>query len=310
MRHVGCLAPLVSPCASSLSPASCIAIPSQRLLHASRLVKNSSQASTSSSPSSCPVGMASTSAPQNTNKQCLAPTCEAHAKSPSGFRSMLPGFVQNFLHERELRTIHHNIGVRAAESALEQAQLEVFYNSFGLPQKLRSHVCLLAVHLWLADMGFRQGGTVYKRKHEGLFEAFWKHLEILIYQNGEHALLVKKRLKEVQQHTFGTLVTFSRAYEVRELGNPKPMLGAIYRNVYDGADGLDLRHLYQMDMYMHECRQNFTKHLNDTDNGILHWATPSNKFPYVSKQELASLNVQELSVPLIGADERVRTWRL
>ena len=63
-------------------------------------------------------------------------------------------------------------------------------------------------------MAFRRE-AVYKRKHEGLFEAFWKHLEILIYQNGEHALLVKKRLKEVQKDTFGALVSYTRADVLR-----------------------------------------------------------------------------------------------
>eukprot|EP00457_Paulinella_chromatophora_P013470 gb/GEZN01013774.1/.p1 GENE.gb/GEZN01013774.1/~~gb/GEZN01013774.1/.p1 ORF type:complete len:285 (-),score=20.40 gb/GEZN01013774.1/:96-950(-) len=231
------------------------------------------------------------------------------AATANAWGSMLPSFVTDYLQYRKLGTIHHNIGVRAAESAIEQAQHEHFYNNFGMPQKLRSHICLLAVHLWIVDMEFRQV-TVHKRKHEGLFESFWKHVEILIYQNGEHAMLVKKRLKEVQQDTFGTLVSFNRCYELRQRGNRKPMLGAIYRNVYDCADNLDLRYLYLMDKYIHDCRQHLQANAKNTEVGLLNWPIPDTTLPFVSKKELASLDVKELSTPIISPGESVDTWRL
>ena len=129
-------------------------------------------------------------------------------------------------------------------SAQEQARSPGLAERFALPAPgeeggaaFRAQHALLVLHVWAVHRRLVQeaSGTEGKLMQEALFDRLWEQSVLMIRALGVQELTVNKHLKELQQVSFGAMISYDNG--LQDPDDPLDALaGALYRNLYARND--------------------------------------------------------------------------
>lgn len=125
-----------------------------------------------------------------------------------------------------------------------------FHIHCGVGETDWSYVHLLWLHGWMIYCKFKSIGLHKDHiKTHFFFEHMWEEVRILKARH-TNPILVRKVVREIQTHIFGTMMAYDEAFWAVERGDHGPLLGALFRNIYLGNEDINKEHLFRLKDYM------------------------------------------------------------
>ncbi|OFW68681.1 MAG: hypothetical protein A2X70_04360 [Alphaproteobacteria bacterium GWC2_42_16] len=140
----------------------------------------------------------------------------------------------------------HLQGEQLCFSALTQARLPIFYESWHVPDTLEGRFDCASLHIALILRHLK--GPVA----QATFDAFFKYMDLTLREEGVSDLRVGKQIKKCAQYFYGTLKSYHDALEGRAT-----LEQALSRNLYGGIYPPSLRDIAA---YLRMCDGLLKKH--------------------------------------------------
>ena len=132
-------------------------------------------------------------------------------------------------------------------TARHQALSPVFVRDCGLPDIFRTRFSLTSLHVWLCMVRLRSEGSKGREVSHQLHEHFANHLEEWIVEEGVHAIMIAKYVRELNDMFYGLAVSFDESL----VSGDTVLASAIWHNIY-GMECNDARNLTKLVGYVRQ----------------------------------------------------------
>lgn len=146
-------------------------------------------------------------------------------------------------------------------SALTQARLPIFYESWHVPDTLEGRFDCASLHIILLLRHVK--GPL----SQSTFDAFFKYLDLTLREEGVSDLRIGKQIKKCAKYFYGTLKSYHDALEGRA-----NLEKALFRNLFGGISSPSLS---AIEAYVRTCDRLLKKHDFEKEMPIP-WPTEEN----------------------------------
>ena len=128
------------------------------------------------------------------------------------------------------------------QCSLAQAGKKGFFREGKISDSFRAKHALIVLHVWLLHKRLLREGDEGKLIQESLFDSLWEESTHRIRAMGVNELSVNSYLKEIQQYSYGAMISYDAALNITEDSEKRKddLAGALYRYVYLRSENSDL----------------------------------------------------------------------
>lgn len=242
-----------------------------------RLCVRDFSAESDASASAVPSGGSSAGVQKKTQKKTLFDTCF----------DKLAGFI----FRTGLSSVERYDGIRMYKLCAAHSAKHGFIKNCGINDDFMGHMNIIMLHVWMCMRVIREDTeSDHKKLSYILFETLWDDTQVRISQEPDMSpWLVSKYLKQVQEYAMGSLLAYDKAMQIYEKSDDcDPLLGAIWRNMYEADLDIDRAHLTQMRDYMFKQLENMQQIKEENREvfftGNFEWCEPPNTTPQPSEE--------------------------
>lgn len=189
-----------------------------------------------------------------------------------------------------------------------------FVRFCGVGDTFMGRTSMLMLHVWMVHRVLKENPgdeEKFKKLTFFLYETIWMTLEErMMEEESISHWVVSKYLTQVQQVCIGALMSYDKSMQLFESSDDgDPLLGAVWRNVYEGNLDMNKAHLVQLRNYMlSEMERLRALPFEELHSGQLEWSTPPVSLPTPKEaEEGLSLSESYASHKMFDGEVRM-TW--